>query len=715
MRNNYRKTPIIYQMEATECGAASLSMIFAYYGRYMPLEEMRVETGVSRDGCNAANIIRAARKYGLEGKGRRCEPEHLRKISTPCILHWNFNHFVVLEGFKGKHAYINDPAVGRRRIPWEELDECFTGVVLTFEKTPAFTKTKKKNTLLRFVRERIRGHLGVLFKLMYIGMLLVFPSLVLPVLSQVFIDDVLGRGYTDWVVKILLAMGACIVLKAALSYYRDLMLQKLKSKMSLLSGYGFLRHLLKLPMVFFDQRYPGDLVDRMDSNDEVNTFLAGELAETVLNIGIALFYLAILVLYDWRLTAIGLLSVSVCIATVVFSRKKLADSNMKIQMTSGKLYGALCAGLSITDTIKASGVEHEYATKILGYQAKVGNDSQKATRFQKLISTIPDVAGVITDILLLLAGSLLVINGELSTGMLVAFNTLFDSFSEPVNSLVHFVSEIQSLKSNMSRVEDISRYPADEEENTREDAAIHYRKLTGKVELRDVAFGYSRLKPALVEHFDFSLLPGQSIAFVGPSGCGKSTVGKLVSGLYRPWEGEVLFDGRRRGDIAREDLSTSVQTVSQKITLFSGTVRDNLTMWNSAIPEADMIRAAKDACIHDFIISQAGGYQYMLSENASNLSGGQRQRLEIARALTTNPTILILDEATSALDAMVEKTILDNIRRRGCTCIIVAHRLSAFRDCDQILVMKQGKIIQRGNHETLMHEDGLYRTMVRSL
>lgn len=715
MRNNYRKTPVIYQMEATECGAASLSMVFAYYGRYMPLEEMRVETGVSRDGCNAANIIRAARKYGLEGKGQRCEPERLRTISTPCIIHWNFNHFVVLEGFKGKTAYINDPAVGRRRVTWEELDDSFTGVVLTFTKTDAFTKTKKNNTLLRFIKSRIRGHYSVIFKLMYIGMLLVFPSLVLPVLSQVFVDDVLGRGYTDWVTKILLAMAACILLKVFLSYYRDLMLQKLKSKMSLLSGYSFLRHLLKLPIVFFDQRYPGDLVDRMDNNDDVNTFLAGELAETILNIGIALFYLVILLLYDWRLTAVGMLSVVACIATVIISRKKLADNNMKIQMTSGKLYGALCAGLNITDTIKASGVEHEYAVKILGYQAKVGNDEQKTSRFQKLIDIIPEIAGIITDILLLLTGGLLVINGELTTGMLVAFNSLFDSFADPVNALVGFSNQIQQLKSNMSRVEDISSYPMDEEENTREEAASQYRKLSGKVELRNISFGYSRLKPALVEHFDFSLLPGQSIAFVGPSGCGKSTVGKLVSGLYHPWAGEVLFDGRRRSNIAKEDLSASVQTVSQKITLFSGTVKDNLTMWNSSIPEEDMIRAAKDACIHDFIISQAGGYQYMLAENASNLSGGQRQRMEIARALTTNPTILILDEATSALDALVEKQILDNIRRRGCTCIIVAHRLSAFRDCDQILVMRQGKIIQRGNHNTLMQEDGLYRSMVRSL
>ena len=715
MKSNYRKTPVIYQMEATECGAASLSMVFAYYGRYMPLEEMRVETGVSRDGCNAANIIRAARKYGLEGKGRRCEPDKLRTLRTPCILHWNFNHFVVLEGFKGKVAYINDPAVGRRRVTWEELDDCFTGVVLTFEKTPAFTKNKKKDTLWRFICGRIRGQYGVIFKLMYIGMLLVFPGLILSVLSQVFIDDVLGRGFTDWVVKILLAMGACVLLKMGLSYYRDLMLQKLKSKMSLLSSYGFLSHLLKLPMVFFDQRYPGDLVDRMGNNDEVNEFLAGELAETVLNIGIALFYLVILLLYDWRLTLVGMISVVVCIATTILSRRRMADANMKLQMTGGKLYGALCAGIGITDTIKASGVEHEYATKILGYQAKVANDEQKTNRFQQLIGVIPDAASAVTDILLLLTGGLLVINGEMTTGMLVAFNTLFDSFAEPVNSLVNFANQIQALKSNMSRVEDIVSYPADDEENSREDAAIRYRKLSGRVELQDVAFGYSRLKPPLVEHFDFSLLPGQSIAFVGPSGCGKSTVGKLVSGLYHPWEGRVLFDGCTRADIAKEDLNASIQTVSQKITLFSGTVKDNLTMWNDAIPEEDMIQAAKDACIHDFIVSQPGGYQYMLTENATNLSGGQRQRMEIARALTTNPTILIMDEATSALDALVEKQILDNIRRRGCTCIIVAHRLSAFRDCDQILVMKQGKIVQRGNHESLIDVDGLYRDMIGSL
>ena len=712
---SYVKTPTIYQMEATECGAASLSMIFGYFGKFIPLEQMRIETGVSRDGCNAANIMRCAKKYGLECHGYRREPDALRTIDLPCIIHWNFNHFVVFEGFKGKYAYLNDPAIGRRRLTLDELDEGFTGIVLTFKLTEAFQKEKKKRTSLSFIKARLKGQYGVLFKLMYIGLLLVFPGLVLPVLSQIFMDDILIGGYTDWITKLLVFMGALVLLKMGLTYYRSMVLQRLRSKMTLVSGYGFLRHMLRLPVSFFDQRYAGDLVERMESNTNVNQFLAGDLAETVLNIFVAAFYLAVLIFYSPIMTAVGMVDVAICLAAVFISNKVISGTTMKLQISGGKLYGAVCAGLNITDTIKASGAETEYTSRILGYQAKQANLEQELNRYQQIAGAIPEAAGKITNALLLMVGGILVINGEMTLGMLLAFNSLFDSFSEPVNQLVGFIQKIQTLKADLNRVEDINNYAQDERYVDNKQTAPTRKKLSGEIELKDISFGYSALKPPLIEGFNFHLNSGDSIAFVGASGCGKSTVSKMVSGLYRPWTGEILVDGKKITEVPTEVLNASIATVSQNIVLFSGTIRDNLTMWNPAILEEDMVEAAKDACIHDFIMQQKDGYDYQLSEGATNVSGGQRQRLEIARALATKPTILIMDEATSALDPIVEKQILDNIKRRGCTCVIVAHRLSAIRDCNQIIVMSRGKIVQRGTHRTLKDEEGYYRTFVQNL
>ena len=713
--SSYVKTPTVYQMEATECGAASLSMIFQYFGKNIPLEQMRIETGVSRDGCNAANIMRCAKKYGMEVHGYRKEPEALKTIQLPCIIHWNFNHFVVFEGFKGKYAYLNDPGIGRRRITWEELDEGFTGVILTFKPTAQFQKERKKKNSWSIIRKRLKGQYGILFKLMYVGLLLVFPGLVLPVLSQIFMDDILVGGYKDWLTKLLVFMGALVILRAGLSYYRSLVLQKFRSKLTLMSGYGFLRHMLRLPVSFFDQRYAGDLVERIDSNTNVNEFLAGDLAETVLNIFVATFYLAILIFYSPIMTAVGMMDIAICLAAVVSSNRTISGITMKLQISGGKKYGAVCAGLSITDTIKASGAETEYIERILGYQAKQANHEQELSKYQQIANAIPDAAGKITDALLLMVGGILVINGEMTLGMLLAFNSLFDSFAEPVNQLVGFIQKIQKLKADLYRVEDISNYAQDERYAKKPEEKTMHRKLSGEIELRDVSFGYSALKPPLVEHFSFHLRSGESIAFVGASGCGKSTVSKMVSGLYKPWTGDVLADGMPLSEIPTEVLNASISTVSQNIVLFSGTIRDNLTMWNPAVYEEDLVEAAKDACIHDFIMQQKDGFDYRLTEGATNISGGQRQRLEIARALATKPTILIMDEATSALDPIVEKRILDNIKRRGCTCVIVAHRLSAIRDCNQIIVMNQGKIVQRGNHRTLKDEEGYYKAFVQNI
>lgn len=708
----YAKTPTVYQMEVTECGAASLAMVFGYFGKHMPLEQARVEVDVTRDGCNAANIMRAAKRYGLDCHGYRKEPEDLRELDMPCIIHWNFNHFVVLEGFKGDYIYLNDPAVGRRKLTSEEFEDCFTGVVLTFRKTEAFEESKKDTASAEFLKYRLRGYIGVIFKLLYIGLLIVFPGLVLPVLSQVFMDDILVGGYSDWLTKVLVFMGCCIALKVGLSWYRDIILQKLSGHMNLTFSNSFLAHMFKLPISFFDQRSAGDLTSRMDSNNEVNSFLADDLAETVLNIIIALFYAVVLMLYSPLLTVIGLVNVAICIAVIYFSNKSVSSVSLRIQMSAGKLNSSMCTGYGMSDTIKATSAESEYITRVLGNQAKQVNDVQKLYRFQKIVNAIPTATGNVMDVLILMVGGILIINGKLTIGMLVAFNSLFDSFCDPINKLVNFIYKIQTLKANICRVDDVERY----EEDSRyllEDKSPKY-VFNGKVELKNIAFGYSKIKDPLVDGFAFKLEPGESVAFVGPSGCGKSTVAKLVSGLYHPWKGEVLLDDIPIDDISKTVYNSAVATVSQNISLFSGTIRDNLTMWRNDILEELVDEAAKDACIYDEIMAM-GGYDARLSEGAQNLSGGQRQRLEIARALVTNPAVLILDEATSALDAKTEEQVLDNIRKRGCTCVVVAHRLSAIRDCKQIIVMKHGKIVERGNHASLMKAGGYYTQLVSNM
>lgn len=712
----YVKTPTVYQMEATECGAASLSMIFSYFGKHMPLEQMRIETGVSRDGCNAGNIMRAAKRHGLECHGYRKELDGLKQLLPPCIIHWNFNHFVVFEGFKGGYAYINDPAVGRRKLTIEELDDGFTGIVLTFKLTNAFKKEKKKKNTLDFIFKRTKGQGKVIAKLLFVGILLVFPGLVLPVISQVFMDDILIGQNTSWFLKLILFMLATILLQAGLTIYRNSVLVKLQKKMVLISSLEFLTILFRLPISFFDQRYIGDISSRVNSNSKVSYFLAGELAETVLSVFVAIFYLILLITYSPVLTIIAIISVIVNLAVMKITANMISRDSIKLQQDAGKLSGVVCAGLSITSTLKASGAENEYVSRILGYSAKTISTEQKLSKVQTIINAIPETTKMLADVLILFVGGWLVIKGDLTLGMLFAFTTLFGSFSEPIEKLVSFSKNIQTTKADMARVEDIVNYSIDEKFDTSIAKYDINQKLEGFVEMQNVSFGYSRLSPPIVSDLSFKINCGDSVAFVGFSGCGKSTVSKIASGLYAPWQGTLLFDGMPAREIPTEVLNASVSTVSQQITLFSGSIRDNLTMWNSKIAESDMIAAAKDACIHDIISQKPGGYDFQLTEGATNLSGGQRQRLEIARALATNPTVLIMDEATSALDPVVEKQIIDNVKRRGCTCIIVAHRLSAIRDCSQILVMgRGGKIVQRGTHEELSSVDGHYKQFINNL
>ena len=713
IQRTWVKTPTVYQMEAAECGAASLAMILGYYGCFVPLEQMRIETGVSRDGCNALNILKAARKYGMTCKGYTKLVKDLETVPTPAIIHWNFNHFVVFEGYKGGHPYINDPAVGRRKLTVEDLENCFTGIVLTFEPNDEFKKNKKPSSFSGFVRERLKGQESALAALVISGLLLVVPGMVIPVFSQIFVDHVLMSGSSKWLGTLLLAMAGTVLFQSLFTLYRGKILIRLQAKMALISGHRFLSKLFRLPIAFFDQRYAGDLSQRVQNNNNVSDFLAGELAETVLNIFVACFYLILMFIYSPLLTLIGLTGVAASLLLCHFLSKHFMNHAMKVQQDFAKTVGVCYSGIVASDTLKASGAENEYVSRVLGHVARNTKADQKLGRFQEILVAVPQTITAVMSILILIVGGTLVVGGALTAGMLVAFNQLLSAITTPINKLLTFVNKIHTIKADMNRVDDIWKYEMAPRYLKTEFAPTD-EKLSGDVEFVNVSFGYSPLAKPLIEDFHFHVRTGRSVALVGASGCGKSTITKILSGLYEPWGGEVLVDGVPLKDVSPDTVFSSIATVNQSITIFSGSIWDNLTLWNKSVMEQDVIRAAKDACLHDAISKLPGAYDYKLDENGQNQSGGQRQRLEIARALVTNPSILILDEATSALDPIVEKEVMDNIKRRGCTCVIVAHRLSTIRDCDEILVMERGHIVQRGTHEDLIKEDNLYHLLIQN-
>ncbi len=710
----YVKTPTVFQMEATECGAASLAMILAYYGKFLPLEMLRVDCGVSRDGCNAKNILKGGRKYNLNSKGYKKGLNALMdNFESPSIIHWEFNHFVVYEGKKGSYHYINDPAVGRRKLTLDELDKGYTGITLEFEPNEIFEKSREKRSIFSYALKWVRGEELAIFFMFLTGLCLVFPGLIIPVFSKVFIDDILLGGNRDWFTGLVIAMITMSLLQSVLSYVQAGFLVKLQTKMALYSTDTFLNKLFKLPIQFFEQRSAGDLEARIGNNEEVANFFAGQLSSTLLNLVTATFYLVLLLFYSFKLTVIGLVFSLFNMFFLKVTSERISNKKMKMEQDEGKLQGTLFSGLRIINSLKASGAENQYVQRIAGYYAKVIENEQSLGTFRQYISSIPGLTNQLSNLLILLIGSVDVINGTMTIGTLLAFQTLMGNFLAPVNALISFGERIQDLKVNMMRLNDVSNYNQGEKDH--KDILINEGKLEGYVTVKDLFFGYSVLDAPIVSDVSFTITPGMQIAFVGPSGSGKSTVSNVVSGLYEPWRGEILFDGVHKDAIDPDILGNSISIVSQRLNFFSGTVMENLTLWDDSIKEIDVINACKDALIHDVITEKSNGYYHKVIEGGSNFSGGQKQRLEIARALVKNPSILIFDEATSALDSSTEKTIMDNVRRRGCTTIIVAHRLSAIRDSDEIVVLNRGDVVQRGDHDLLSSVDGHYKELIANM
>jgi len=704
-------------MEAVECGAAAVAIVLAHYGRWVPLEELRVACGVSRDGSKASNMVKAAHEYGLEAKGYKREPQTLRTLQPPMILHWNFNHFVVLEGFRKGRVHLNDPAAGPRIVTEEELDQAFTGVVLTFKPGPTFERRGDPPSLIPALRSRLAGTRAALAFVLLAGLALAIPGMVAPIFSKIFIDGILLEGRNDWLPPLLLAMEIAALLLGALTWLQQSYLLRLETRMAVGGSSRFLWHVLRLPSEFFSQRFAGDISSRVAINDRVAQLLSRDLATNALGALMIALYAVLLFQYDAVLTLIGITVASLNVAALRYVSRKRVDGSRRLVLDQGKLQGTAIGGLQAIETLKATGGESDLFTRWAGYQAKVVNGQQELERYTQILDAVPPLLSSVNVALILGIGGVRVMNGELTLGGLVAFQLLMAAFISPINRLVSLGGRLQTVEGDMNRLDDVLRYrvePAAGSALESEVSAEEPIKLAGRLELRDVAFGYSRLDPPLVESLSLTLAPGSRVALVGGSGSGKSTIAKLVTGLYPPWSGEILFDGRPRVGVPPRVMTHSLAAVDQSIFLFEGTVRENLTLWDLTTPLPEIVTAAKDACIHEDIAARSGGYDSPVEEGGANWSGGQRQRLEIARALVGRPALVVLDEATSALDATTESLIDQNLRRRGCTCLIVAHRLSTIRDADEIIVLEKGQVVQRGTHDDLKDVDGPYARLINT-
>ena len=709
------RVPVIMQMEALECGAACLAMVLAYYGKWVPLEQVRADCGVSRDGSNARNMVRAARSYGLIAKGCRYEPDTLRRQgSFPCIIHWTFSHFVVLDGFKGDKALLNDPAKGSYAVSMETFDQSFTGICLLFEPGADFQPGGKPKSVFAFARKRLDGAGAAVAFMLLTTFITSLIGIIYSVFSHIFLDRLLTGENVGWLGGFTLALVLFGAVRLAVEWIRAVYSLRINGKLAIVGSTSFMWKVLHLPMAVFSQRMAGDIQQRQNANAAIAGSMVKVLAPLAIDAALMLFYLVVMFRYSVLLTLMGVASIVINLSLSRLIAKKRVNITRVQQRDEGKLAGATVAGIEMIETIKSSGAENGFFERWAGYQASVNTQKVRYEKLSQYLGALPSLVSSVTNSAVMMAGVWLTINGEFTAGMILAFQGFLTEFGEPAMTLVSAGQTIQEMRTDMERVEDVMQYPEDAvygpETQLRDD--VEYDKLSGSVVMRGVTFSYSRLAEPLIEDFDLTLKPGSRVALVGASGCGKSTIAKLIAGLYQPWSGEILFDGKPINEIDRSVFTGSLAVVDQDIILFEDTIANNIKMWDSSIEDFEMILAARDASLHEDIMQREGGYNCRLAEGGKDLSGGQRQRLEIARVLAQDPTIIILDEATSALDARTEYEVVRSINERGITCIVVAHRLSTIRDCDEIIVLDHGKVTERGTHEELYALGGAYTRLI---
>ena len=716
------RTPLFPQLETSECGAACLGILLAYHGRWEPIEKLRDACGVSRDGTSAADIVRAARKFDLEVTGWRREISQLRDVALPAILFWEFNHFVVLEGIDGERYFLNDPANGRRTVSEETFDRSFTGIVLTAKPGPKFRRGGSPPGVVRALLPWLRDVKSPLAFIAACGILLALPGLFLPVLLSIFVDYVLSEAESAWGALLVAAAAITGVLVYLLTWLQQHASRRLAVRLSVVHAERMLVHLLRLPVEFFAHRYAGDLTARVQLIDEVASGSSRQFVGIMVELVMSALFLVLMFLYDPLLAAvIGTLAIASLVLMRILSRLR-SDENRQLRREQALLFGTGSSVLRDIGSLHATATEDDFFARWAGYQARELVARQRFAGLGYVIASLPRLFLVLGSVTVLGLGGWRVMTGDMTIGMLMGFYLVSGNFLQPIGRFVQFADTLQFLEADLQRIDDILAAPEDptlasdrDSESGRVATLGGRLRLAGRIELRNITFGYHRNRPPLIEDFSLAVEPGQRVALAGPTGSGKSTLLKLVSGEYTPWSGEILFDGVPRNEIPREILTRSISIVDQQIFLFAASVRDNLTMWNPTAPDEQVVTAAQDALIHSEIMSRAAGYDTRVEEGGTNFSGGQRQRMEIARALVDNPSVLFLDEATSTLDAVSEMRIDDSLRRRGCTCLIVAHRLSTIRDCDQIVVLDNGRQTQSGTHEQLLDEkQGLYHQLIQA-
>ncbi len=662
------KTPTIIQMERLECGAAALAIVLAYHGCHVPLDELRIACGISRDGSKASNILKAAREYGFDANGFTKEPEDLKKINFPFIVFWEFNHFVVVEGFKKDKVFINDPASGPRTISSKEFDQSFTGVVLTFKKSLDFEPKKKASNIFFAIKKRLSSSFFAIIFILIIGLYLIIPGIAVPAFLRIFIDNILIEKMNHWLLPLLGAMAFAIVIQGALVWIRQKYLLLLETKLALNFSSKFFQHILSLPITFFSNRYAGEIASRLPLNDDIAKLFSGQFSLAILNCFTVLFFLIVMFQYDVLLTSVVIILAILNIIFLFYTSRKRQDQNQRLLVDTGKLINSSVSGLKIIETLKSSGREQDFFSKWTSYNAKVFNTEQELGLSTRILSAVPVLFTSLSSILILGIGGFRVIKGDLTIGMLIAFWSLMSNFILPINNLVNMITSFEEFQGKITKVDEVFQYQEDVKTK-------NILEKPGPLEIKNISFGYSKLDEPFIKDFSLTLEQGKCIAIVGPSASGKTTLARLISGLYKPWSGDILLNGN------------SVSMVDEDFALFEDSVINNITLWDKTISQDHVLLSAKRACIHDVISARAGGYEYIIKEGGKNFSGGECQRIEITRALAGNPSVIILDEATNSLDEDLEKHVIDNIISAGHSCLIFTHRQSAIKMCDKVVYL----------------------------
>ena len=704
--------PIIMQLEALECGAASLSMVMAYYGKWVPLEQVRIDCGVSRNGSNAKNICRAAEKYGFKTKGYAYNIQKLKERGKfPAIIHWGGGHFVVLDGFRGNKAILNDPAKGLVKVDLETFDKIFTGIYIEITPDENFEPGGKRKSVFAFAKKRLKGAAALIAFFAITTIVFYLFTIVNPVLSQVFTDYLLGGNNPDWLLPFIFIFGGIGLLQVIVTTVQCLYQYKIRGKLDLIGSTTYMWKILRMPIDFFSQRMVGDLQQRQSENATIAETLVNVFAPLLFNTIMLIVYLVVMINKSWILTLVGIATILINIFVSQYISKVRVNIS-RVQARDNARLGAMTSkGIEMIETIKSNGAENSYFSNWQEASDNVYNQNVRMAKTNSFLGLIPSFVSMLANYSVLILGVFFTIRGNFTVGSILAFQGLLSAFMAPAMTLINSGQTLQEMRTQMERVDDVLEYPLDANV-TREIQMEQISKIKGNLILKNVTFGYSRLDNPILSDFNLEIKQGQKVAIVGSTGSGKSTVSKLISGLYSPWSGEIIFDGKKIEEIDHEIFTSSIAVVDQDITLYEDTIMNNLKMWDQSIEDYEVIMACNDAQIHKTISEREGGYNAPVLEGGKNFSGGEKQRMEIARSLAMDPSIIILDEATSALDAKTEYDVVRAIKERGITTIVIAHRLSTIRDADLIVVLNHGVIVEQGNHDQLMALKGAYYDLV---